>query len=373
LEQNSSVVRGDVGVNTKSNGPFLRSNVEASFGQDVKLQSPTSRVLADSIVVDNNATVYNPSYNDLTGRGQVLGTRTTPLALPLRSGLPGLPTITPGTQNVDVAQNSSRTLAAGSYGALNAAQNTTIIFSGGIYHFATWTVAQNSKLHFQAPSEVRIAGRLVVGQNGFVGPAPGATAVDAGQIVIYVAGQNGTTGALDASPKTAFFEQGVNVSAYVVVPNGTLHFRQNGQLTGVFIGKWLLGEQNVKVTRLADPAAAASSAIDEAPPVVDTPVIRPAEQLDNALYLPLVTADAASVSADVTVAPAPVEVTPVSEMPVVTETPLLTATLSLTATQAVTATSDLVEPTTTPAPVEAAAALTTSFLPLVGGDGAASQ
>ena len=93
FEQNSAVVRGDVGVNTTSSGPFLRNNVEASFSQNAQMQDPNSRVLADSIVVENKALIYNPSYNELTGKGTVNGTRTTPLVLPLRAGSPALPAI----------------------------------------------------------------------------------------------------------------------------------------------------------------------------------------------------------------------------------------------------------------------------------------
>ena len=47
FEQGSAAVRGDVGVNGRSAGPFLRNNVEASFSQNSAMQDSTSRVLAD--------------------------------------------------------------------------------------------------------------------------------------------------------------------------------------------------------------------------------------------------------------------------------------------------------------------------------------
>ena len=78
-------------------------------------------MLADSIAVENKALIYNPSYNELTGKGTVNGTRTTPLVLPLRASLPALPAIAAGTQAVTV--NGNQTLAAGSYGALTVGNN----------------------------------------------------------------------------------------------------------------------------------------------------------------------------------------------------------------------------------------------------------
>lgn len=302
LDQNSRIVSGDIGVNVKSNGPFLRNNVELSIGQNSVMQETTSRILADSIYVHQNATVYNPSYNDIQGPGRVNGTRTTPLALPLRTALPGLPVITPGAQNVDVAQNSSRTLAPGSYGALNTGQNTTILLTGGLYHFASWNVGQNSRLHFQAPSEVRIAGRLAMGQNGVLAPAPGTTGLDATQIILYVAGQNGSNGAMTATPRAVDFGQGGRINAYIVAPNGTIYMGQNAQNSGAFIARWVYGEQNTRITRPAEPVITGADANPVGPvtavpadgPTNDPGPTAPESDLTLVAFLPLVTAHRSS-------------------------------------------------------------------------------
>ena len=350
FEQNSAVVRGDVGVNVKSAGPFLRDNVEASFRQNAKLQDPASRVLADSIVVDNNGVIYNPSYNDLTGKGVVNGVRTTPLALPLRAGLPALPTITPGTQAVVV--NGSQTLAPGSSGTVTVNNGATLVLSGGLYQVTALSVGQGAKVHFQAPSEVRIAGALVVNPNGFVGPMPGVANLDANSIVIQIAGTDGQSGPGN-QPRAAAFDQNVVVTAYVVAPNGMINFRQNVNATGVFIGKWVLAEQNAKVTRPGDPVVRAAdvdygaeeAALITAPGItttvvtttgVDTgadPGITPVVSGTlNALFLPLVTVDA--VAAGDAGAPETV----VSETVVIETAPVLTTTAPLTATAPVTTT-----------------------------------
>ena len=384
FEQNSAVVRGDVGVNVKSAGPFLRNNVEASFSQNAKLQDPASRVLADSIVVDNNGVIYNPSYNDLTGRGVVNGVRTTPLALPLRATLPALPAITAGTQAVVI--NGSQTLAAGSYGAVTVGNGATLVLSGGLYHFASWTVSQNAKVHFQAPSEVRIVGALVVNQNGFVGPMPGVANLDANSIVIHVAGTDGQSGPGN-QPRAAAFDQNVVVTAYVVAPNGMINFRQNVNATGAFIGKWVLAEQNAKVARPGDPVVRAASVESnvEGMPVSVTPAITTTVETTavidapaNALFLPLVNAGGASASG-VTVSEAVSNTTVITETVgsdtmVIETTPVLTLTLPLTVTPVLTTTAPVTTtvittttsvpgPTTAAANQEAARALV--YLPVV--------
>ena len=355
FKQNSAVMRGDMGVNVKSAGPFLRNNVEASFGQNSLMQDPTSRVLADSIVVDNNGVIYNPSYNDLTGKGVVNGTRTTPLALPLRSALPALPTITPGTQAVTVS--GSQTLAPGSYDTLIVNNNATLVLSGGLYTFASWNVGLGAKVHFAAPSEVRIAGALVVNANSYVGPTPGVTNMDANSIIIHVAGTDGQSNPGNF-PKAATFEQNVTVSAYLLAPNGLVNFRQNGVATGTFIGKWVLVEQNSKVTRPSDPVVRAASAegaggetlvitttestLPESTPTVV--VTTSTDLLKNAVYLPVVTVNAAVVGSEAVVS----EIV-VSEQAVVEATPVITAlaTVTMTARLTPTVTSEAVAITST--------------------------
>ena len=298
FEQNSAVVRGDVGVNIKSAGPFLRNDVEASFSQNSAMQDPASRVLADSIVVDNNGVIYNPSYNDLSGKGKVNGTRTTPLALPLRSAMPALPTITPGTQAINVSGN--QTLVPGSYGALTVNNGAVLVLSGGLYQFASWTVDQEAKVHFAAPSEVRIAGALLVSQKSYIGPVPGATNVDANRIVFYVAGSNGQSGPGN-QPRSVALDQNATISAYVVAPNGMINFRQNVVATGAFVGKWVLAEQNSAVTRPGDAAlrtASEASVGSETAVVTPTEVVTTTpELLTNTVFLPLVQTGETGISA----------------------------------------------------------------------------
>ena len=67
---------------------------------------------------------------------------------------------------------------------------------------------------------IRIAGRLNVSQFATVGPSPTAPTLRAKDIVIYVGGQNGTTGVLMATPVSALFGQYSVLNANVIAPNG---------------------------------------------------------------------------------------------------------------------------------------------------------
>lgn len=250
LDQGASVVSGDVGARVRSNGPFLADLAEVSVGLNVKMLDPVSHLLGDSISIRRGATVHNPSFNDLDNNGTALGASVTPLDLALIPELPALPAITPGTQNLVVRQNKKMKLDAGSYGNLIVRQRGTVTFTGGVYHFRSWDVGQRANLYFLAPTEIRIAGRLITNQRSYIGPyldpsaAPGLTARD---IVIYVAGQNGDNGALGADPKAASFGQSSTLKANLVVPNGTLLLRQGMEATGAFFGKWIQAGLQVRL------------------------------------------------------------------------------------------------------------------------------
>jgi hypothetical protein len=319
----SEVNSGDVGARASSNGPFLADNAEVSIGQQAKMLDPNSRVLGNRVVVKLQARVYNPSYNHLTNNGQVLGTTATPLNLALLPALPSLPTITPSTQNLSVAQFGNLTINPGSYGTLTVNQYATVTFTGGVYHFQSWSVNQYAKLYFAAPTEIRVAGRVNIVQYSTLSPAPNATNVQPKDIVLYVAGQNGNNGAINATPKAAVFGQGSTIQLNVVAPNGTIQVDQLANVTGALLGRWVSVGQQVKLTLAsafaqtsAANAASTDPAVDEVtePPAVEPPADEEQEGNDedettppvdppveeeplpstwtHALFLPLVTATA---------------------------------------------------------------------------------
>jgi hypothetical protein len=69
-----------------------------------------------------------------------------------------------------------------------------------------------------------------------IGPGSGSAAT-AASIVFYVAGINGTTGTLAATPKAVEVGSDNVVSANVYAPNGTLWLKDHAQATGSFLGR----------------------------------------------------------------------------------------------------------------------------------------
>lgn len=248
FRQNSQVVSGHIGANAASNGPYLDSGSEVTLDQKVQLLEPTSGVYGDSLVLRQNAQVQQVFYNQLSNQGVILGAQHTPLALPLFTTLPPVPAFTAGTQNIEVAQKGALRLNADTYGQLQVQQKATVTFSGGVYNFTAWDIGQEAALYFEAPTEIRIAGRLLVNQKTYLGPAPGATGLDARNIVIYVTGQNGSGGGINENPKAAELGQKDVVIANVYAPNGTLWLKQENQVTGGLIGRWIVAEQKTNLT-----------------------------------------------------------------------------------------------------------------------------
>ena len=236
LEQNSNVYSGDIGVNEAGSAPFLDSQVELSVGIGTSTASGYS-MKANRIKVKQGATVGSDVYyNELENNGTITGTLHSPLTLTLISTLPEFKTATPGSQNITIPQNGSQTLGPGSYGDILVRRNGKLTFTGGVYHLGSLNTGDNVQILFQAPSEVRIAGRFDTDQGTSVGPED-TTSLSANQIVFYIGGINGSNGNLGATPKAAQIGLSSTVKANFYVPNGTLWIRQNSKVTGAFIGK----------------------------------------------------------------------------------------------------------------------------------------
>jgi hypothetical protein len=241
----------------------------------------------------------------------------------------------------------------------------------------------------------------VVNQNAFVGPAPNSTGVDANSIVLLVAGIEGQSDPGNF-PKSVTLEENVTLHGYVLAPNGLVNLRQNVNVTGAVVGKWVLVEQNSKLTRPSDPPIPVSSAgHSKEPAVADTPLaaapvdnevaITATEEaltegtltegaLTEALRLPLVASSrqATAISEDnsqVGSAPLPaaeqaepapesiviffpslMKTSVLTTTPIVTTTPAVTTTPTITSTPVLTPTSAVTTPIISERPI---------FLPIV--------
>jgi VCBS repeat-containing protein len=234
LDHDVDVTSGDVVANDASAGPTLEDGYELFVDNK---STVAGSLRGDSVAIDKKAAVGGDvAYNDLANDGTISGSELTPLPLPVFGVLPLFHTGPSDGPDVAVDHHQTQTLAAGTYGDVTVAHHATLVLTGGVYDLHSLSAAQNVTIVFEAPSQVRIAERFGIGQNAVVGPADGS-GVGADQIVVYVAGINGTDGALGSSPKAAHVGDQSTVSANVYAPNGTLELDHHTNATGVFIGR----------------------------------------------------------------------------------------------------------------------------------------
>jgi hypothetical protein len=114
--------------------------------------------------------------------------------------------------------------------------SATVFFTGGAYSFTSIAAGPEAALLFDAPAQVRVSGRFATDPDSTIGSSPEGK-VPASEIVFYVAGINGSTGALGAEPAAARMGPRNQVAANFYVPNGTLQLQQGTQAEGAFVGR----------------------------------------------------------------------------------------------------------------------------------------
>lgn len=248
LKNQAVVESGDVVVNAAASGDTLQTGYELSLDPRAST-SAGSDLKAHRMRIKNNVVVAGDVfYNTLQNQGAILGTQTTPLALPVFASLPpfhGEPP-SPGASNVSVAAGGLAQLPAGDYGAVSVGDGGTLIFNGGTYNLRSLTGGAGSRLFFAAPAEVRVAEKLMTASDAVLGPEPGA-AVAPHDLVIYVAGTNGLDAGLLSSPLAAEIGNGNRVALSLYVPNGTLRLGHATLATGAFLGRDVLVETQARL------------------------------------------------------------------------------------------------------------------------------
>jgi len=96
VRQGSTILSGDIGANQASLGPYLNGEQVVTIGHDVVVQSRDSRVVGDTVRLKSGSQVQNILVNTLLGPGLILGAVTTPVMLPVVSGMPAVPPVHPG-------------------------------------------------------------------------------------------------------------------------------------------------------------------------------------------------------------------------------------------------------------------------------------
>ena len=241
LNEGAKVYTGNVGANSSLPNPSggADDKEEVEIGERVRMLQAGSNVVGDTVRVRADAQVYNIHFNEkfFSKDATILGSQVTPQALPVLLTLPTLPTITPGTGDIEVQSNQTLTLAAGSYRKITVKNKGTLVLTGGAYHVATLDIRQEAKLYFTGPTEVRVKNEMDTDSSAYIGPAPSAPTLKASQIVFYVAGVDDEVGGTDLGPTAVQIGEQNTVKANIYAPNGTVWLRANAIATGAFIGK----------------------------------------------------------------------------------------------------------------------------------------
>ncbi|MCC6645813.1 MAG: hypothetical protein IT374_09615, partial [Polyangiaceae bacterium] len=237
VEQNGRIEGGHAAVVTVNGTPLLTPGHELGVRNNGYID--TSRlVVADSVKLDNNATV-----GDIGASGVTVGQNATHGVVSAFAPPPALPPLLPVSASstaVAVGNHQTVTLGLGSYGAVTVGNNATLRLTGGTYHVASLVVKQNARVELQSSGGLRVAGRVEVQQNAFVGPTwTGATARD---LPIHVHGADG-------GGKWAFSAvQNARVRGLVLAPNGTADVYQNGAVQGAVAARFVQVRQNGRIT-----------------------------------------------------------------------------------------------------------------------------
>lgn len=238
LETNVTVTNGSAGVQNASPNMQLPANAEINIGSNSRFADSASAVAADDILVSNGTTIQNAYYNQLQNSGTVLGSKNTPLQLPLFQQLPPFPHSTPGTTAVNVPASSSSTLAPGRYGSISIGDYGILHMTGGIYNVTSITTGKSVQLLFDAPSQVIVQNQMSWKKGSVLGPS--TSSLHAHDIVIFVGG-NAT---INQNTTDTDFGKNAIVKANIYAPTGTVTMERGTIATGAFIANSIVIKQD---------------------------------------------------------------------------------------------------------------------------------
>ncbi|RMH95521.1 MAG: T9SS C-terminal target domain-containing protein [Calditrichaeota bacterium] len=251
LRQGVDVRDGDIVVNDVAPGATLYPGAELLVGKRVVLPI-LSNTVANRIVVKADAVIPSTIiYNSLNAAGSatLAGAQGTSLSLPVIStpALPPFHSGTPGTTDISIPDFGTMTITPGDYGDIYVGYGARLDFEPGTYNIRNLTVGFDfgsgwASLVFNGPAEVRVAERMNIGKNVFVGNLFAENfelggPVCACGIVFYVAGTNGVSGGIEEDPLAVRIGNRSIIEANIYAPNGTLKIGKYADVTGSFIAR----------------------------------------------------------------------------------------------------------------------------------------
>ena len=239
-------VEGDVVANSESPGPVLNDGAEVALDKNCVVNGNVS---GQTIDLDKQSTINgNATYVELSNQGTITGTQT--IGSPPYTDVPDFQPASPGGNDVFVGAGETVILGDESfcsvstgtacsvntdcplfpgnpddicelapvttYGDILISGGGTVVFAGG-RSFDVRSIGPGASggncpfpctaIEFDAPTDLRVEGRVDTVKNSFVGPATGS-GIGASDIVIYVGGANGGAGGLLDTPFAVNIGQG---------------------------------------------------------------------------------------------------------------------------------------------------------------------
>jgi hypothetical protein len=239
IDQNARIVSGSILVNEANNA----CDAELQIGCGVTTPSRYT-LKASRIRIAAGATIGGDVYfNHLTNAGVINGTLNTPLTLPVVPALPPFESANPGSQNINLGNGLTGTLAPGRYRDVTLQPLSTLTLTGGVYDIKNVWVKSGARLVLSNASHVRVRYGFSAENGSVVGPAQGSS-INAADVVVYVGG----TDSQSPFSKAVVVGPWANVAANIYAPNGTLWLNDNSRATGAFIAKEILVGKNVQLT-----------------------------------------------------------------------------------------------------------------------------
>ncbi|VAX36613.1 T1SS secreted agglutinin RTX, partial [hydrothermal vent metagenome] len=248
LKHRAKIKSGFVGVNDEN----LHESFELRLGRHV-VTEPAVRLTAPRVILQKKAKVKGDVYyrDDLVLRhgAVILGQQV------VRNGaddwplfdIPVSPTCSPdGNNDVLVAKNQSDTLAAGVYGDITVKRRGTLVLSGGDYQMRTLHIGKNAKVIVSDDATLCVENHLMTRARAFLGADPDDSNVTAGDVKVYVNGEDQYHCPYDHSDdendhhhnaSAVKFGKRSVVFAQVKALNGTIKIRKAVQAHGAYIGK----------------------------------------------------------------------------------------------------------------------------------------
>ncbi|MEO5930617.1 MAG: FlgD immunoglobulin-like domain containing protein [Candidatus Kapaibacterium sp.] len=244
-------ITGNVGVNNKartSSCSGTQPNLTLGGGCSTHsvYVSDGSKVMGDYVDLGGSkVSVYDLYANRATGASSTAIKRhsyVTSLSLPIiaSTNLPIVPSFTYGCNNVTVS--STTTLAPGKYGTITVRDYATLNLAAGIYNIKSLIAGRHTHINTNTATKVRIASKLYIDDDGYVGPA---------NYALFIVRSDG----LCSNDASVAFNERTEFHGQVFAPNGLINLGKGTDLFGRFWSASITSDYDVNAT-YASPVSA---------------------------------------------------------------------------------------------------------------------